>query len=102
MQCCCRRKPTTKPPPSRSPVARRWCEDAVQITATHAVLSPLPAARGEVGSCASARDPGEGDSPQAVLVETAPHPNPLPAKSGARECTGFHANTLKFNLRTRQ
>src|ERR1700730_17118523 len=29
--------------------------------------------------------PGEGDSPRVELVERAPHPNPLPAKSGARE-----------------
>ncbi|TMK48770.1 MAG: hypothetical protein E6G70_10310 [Alphaproteobacteria bacterium] len=28
---------------------------------------------------------GEGDSPRTELVEVAPHPNPLPAKSGARE-----------------
>jgi hypothetical protein len=28
-----------------------------------------------------------GDSPRVELVERAPHPNPLPAKSGARELT---------------
>ncbi|NEU95527.1 ATP-dependent helicase [Bradyrhizobium uaiense] len=40
-----------------------------------------PRLRGEVGSQS---DPGEGDSPQTVLVETPPHPDPLPA-SGESE-----------------
>jgi peptide/nickel transport system ATP-binding protein len=39
-----------------------------------------PRARGEVGLRSN---PGEGDSPPAVLVEEAPHPDPLPA-SGER------------------
>src|ERR1700745_1978127 len=29
--------------------------------------------------------PGEGDSPRVERVDAAPHPNPLPAKSGERE-----------------
>src|SRR5258708_521825 len=52
-----------------------------------------PRLRGEVGWRASARDPGEGGSPRAESVERAPHPNPLPAKSGARERT-FVAGSL--------
>ncbi|MCP3476242.1 UvrD-helicase domain-containing protein [Bradyrhizobium sp. CCGUVB1N3] len=43
-----------------------------------------PRLRGEVGSRS---DPGEGDSPQAELVEAAPHPSPLPVKDGEREKT---------------
>jgi hypothetical protein len=39
------------------------------------------------------RDPGEGDSPQTELVETPPHPNPLPA-SGARESAPARARRL--------
>src|SRR4051794_41403389 len=45
-----------------------------------------PRLRGEVGVHA----PGEGEPPQTVLAETAPHPDPLPA-SGAREQTGMTA-----------
>ncbi|WP_028350353.1 ATP-dependent helicase [Bradyrhizobium murdochi] len=49
-----------------------------------------PRLRGEVGAQSA---PGEGDSPQTELVETAPHPNPLrassarldPVKDGERE-----------------
>jgi DNA helicase-2/ATP-dependent DNA helicase PcrA len=52
--------------------------------------STSPRARGEVGLRSS---PGEGDSPQAELVERAPHPDPLrvssahldPVKNGERE-----------------
>jgi peptide/nickel transport system ATP-binding protein len=53
---------------------------------TAALAPPLtsPRARGEVGL---QRNPGEGDSPPAVLAETAPHPDPLPAKGGEREKT---------------
>jgi DNA helicase-2/ATP-dependent DNA helicase PcrA len=40
-----------------------------------------PRVRGEVGLRSN---PGEGDSPQNVLAESPPHPDPLPA-SGARE-----------------
>jgi peptide/nickel transport system ATP-binding protein len=43
--------------------------------------STSPRLRGEVGLRSN---PGEGDSPTAVLSETAPHPDPLPA-SGERE-----------------
>jgi tRNA pseudouridine32 synthase / 23S rRNA pseudouridine746 synthase len=45
-----------------------------------AANSTSPRLRGEVGSRS---EPGEGDSPQAELAKTAPHPNPLPA-SGER------------------
>src|SRR5689334_13175353 len=44
--------------------------------------STSPRTRGEV---ASQSDAGEGDSPRTELVETAPHPNPLPVKDGERE-----------------
>jgi peptide/nickel transport system ATP-binding protein len=44
--------------------------------------STSPRARGEAGLQSN---PGEGGSPPAVLVEGAPHPDPLPAKSGERE-----------------
>ena len=44
--------------------------------------STSPRVRGEVGSRS---EPGEGDSPQAELVERAPHPSPLPVKDGERE-----------------
>jgi len=49
-----------------------------------AALAPLtsPRVRGEVGLRSN---PGEGDSPPAALAETAPHPDPLPARSGERE-----------------
>jgi peptide/nickel transport system ATP-binding protein len=53
--------------------------------ATALAPSPTsPRVRGEVGS---QRNPGEGDSPPAALAETAPHPDPLPAKGGEREKT---------------
>ncbi|MBR0869910.1 ABC transporter ATP-binding protein [Bradyrhizobium tropiciagri] len=41
-----------------------------------------PRTRGEADTRSVA---GEGDSPPTVLADAAPHPNPLPAKSGARE-----------------
>jgi len=44
--------------------------------------STSPRARGEVGARSA---PGEGDSPQAELLETAPHPDPLPVRDGERE-----------------
>ncbi|SDG49033.1 ATP-dependent DNA helicase, Rep family [Bradyrhizobium sp. Rc2d] len=46
-----------------------------------------PRLRGEVGSPLG--DPGEGvqDQPEISLVETAPHPSPLPVKDGEREKT---------------
>jgi peptide/nickel transport system ATP-binding protein len=47
-----------------------------------ALSSASPRTRGEADARSAA---GEGDSPHTVLVEIAPHPNPLPAKSGARE-----------------
>jgi peptide/nickel transport system ATP-binding protein len=47
-----------------------------------ALSSTSPRLRGEVGLRSN---PGEGDSPQVALAETAPHPNPLPAKGGERE-----------------
>jgi peptide/nickel transport system ATP-binding protein len=48
------------------------------------ISSPLtsPRLRGEVGLQSN---PGEGDSPRTALAEKAPHPDPLPAKSGERE-----------------
>jgi peptide/nickel transport system ATP-binding protein len=49
-----------------------------------ALPSTSPRLRGEVGLRSN---PGEGDSPPAVLAETAPHPNPLPA-GGEREKNG--------------
>jgi peptide/nickel transport system ATP-binding protein len=47
-----------------------------------AAVSASPRTRGEVDARSAA---GEGDSPQTALAETAPHPDPLPAKSGERE-----------------
>ncbi len=47
-----------------------------------AFSSTSPRVRGEVGSRS---DPGEGDSPNTPLVDTAPHPDPLPVKDGERE-----------------
>jgi DNA helicase II / ATP-dependent DNA helicase PcrA len=43
-----------------------------------------PRLRGEVDARSAS---GEGDSPPAALAEPAPHPDPLPAKSGERELT---------------
>jgi DNA helicase II / ATP-dependent DNA helicase PcrA len=43
-----------------------------------------PRLRGEVGLRSN---PGEGDSSQTELLETAPHPDPLPVKDGEREKT---------------
>ena len=43
-----------------------------------------PRLRGEVDLQSKS---GEGDSPQAELVEAAPHPSPLPVKDGEREKT---------------
>ncbi|QOZ29102.1 ABC transporter ATP-binding protein [Bradyrhizobium sp. CCBAU 51753] len=51
-----------------------------------------PRTRGEADALGSAlarqSAAGEGDSPRTVLAETAPHPNPLPAKSVERENGG--------------
>src|SRR5256885_14713443 len=48
-----------------------------------AVLSSAsPRLRGEADARSAA---GEGDSPRVPLAEAAPHPDPLPAKSGERE-----------------
>ncbi|GKQ51535.1 ABC transporter ATP-binding protein [Bradyrhizobium sp. Ce-3] len=44
--------------------------------------SASPRLRGEADARSAA---GEGDSPRAVLVDRAPHPNPLPVKNGERE-----------------
>jgi ATP-dependent DNA helicase UvrD/PcrA len=50
--------------------------------------SPLasPRSRGEVDTRSVS---GEGDLPQTVLAERAPHPDPLPAKGGEREQTAL-------------
>ena len=50
----------------------------------HAAGSTSPRLRGEVDARSAA---GEGDSPRAALWQDAPHPDPLPAKSGERERT---------------
>jgi peptide/nickel transport system ATP-binding protein len=55
-----------------------------------AALLTSPRLRGEVGAQGA---PGEGDSPKTVLAERAPHPDPLPAKSGEREKTAGDAST---------
>jgi len=47
-----------------------------------AAVSASPRARGEVDARSAA---GERDSPRVALAGAAPHPDPLPAKSGARE-----------------
>ncbi|MCK1639854.1 ABC transporter ATP-binding protein [Bradyrhizobium sp. 157] len=47
-----------------------------------AAVSASLRTRGEVDARSAA---GEGDSPQTALAETAPHPDPLPAKSGEKE-----------------
>jgi peptide/nickel transport system ATP-binding protein len=49
---------------------------------TVALSSTSPRLRGEVGLRSN---PGEGGSPRTVLAEAAPHPDPLHAKSEARE-----------------
>jgi len=54
-------------------------EAAARSFASPSLTSPR--ARGEVGLRSN---PGEGDSPSTALVESPPHPDPLPA-SGARE-----------------
>jgi len=51
---------------------------------SQAPSSTSPRGRGEV---ASRSDAGEGDSPSTALLETAPHPSPLPVKDGEREKT---------------
>ncbi|WP_091887405.1 ABC transporter ATP-binding protein [Bradyrhizobium sp. Rc2d] len=43
-----------------------------------------PRTRGEADAQSAA---GEGDSPRTMLVDAAPHPNPLPVKNGEREHT---------------
>jgi len=45
-------------------------------------VSTSPRARGEVDAQSAA---GEGDSPRVAPADAAPHPDPLPAKSGERE-----------------
>src|SRR5438477_4474342 len=49
-------------------------------------FSSLP--RPACGERSKPKASGEGDSPRVECVDRAPHPNPLPAKSGARERTG--------------
>jgi peptide/nickel transport system ATP-binding protein len=56
-------------------------EEAAALPPTSPSLTS-PRLRGEVGLRSN---PGEGDSPSIALVESPPHSNPLPAKSGARE-----------------
>jgi len=56
-------------------------EEAAALPPTSPSLTS-PRFRGEVGLRSN---PGEGDSPSIALVESPPHCNPLPAKSGARE-----------------
>ncbi|MDI1266665.1 MAG: UvrD-helicase domain-containing protein [bacterium] len=51
-----------------------------------------PRLRGEVGAQSA---PGEGDSPQTEIAETAPHPTPLPVKDGERENTAPPSSPLK-------
>ena len=41
-----------------------------------------PRLRGEVGDGALAKSPGEGDSLHARSADKAPHPNPLPVRTG--------------------
>jgi peptide/nickel transport system ATP-binding protein len=47
-----------------------------------ALSSASPRTRGEADARSAA---GEGDSPQTVLADRAPHPNPFPVKDGERE-----------------
>jgi DNA helicase II / ATP-dependent DNA helicase PcrA len=54
--------------------------------------STSPRERGEVGLQSN---PGEGDSPPTVLLERAPHPDPLPVKDGEREKTASPSPPLK-------
>ena len=80
---------------SFSPCGRRVLKhDGLLVESADArVRSPRPACgrlRGEVGALLAMqsivrRASGEGDSPRVELAERAPHPNPLPAKSGERE-----------------
>jgi urease accessory protein len=57
-----------------------------------------PRLRGEVGPPKrSEGGTGEGDSPRAELVESPPHPNPLPA-SGEREPTGASGSGALYRL----
>ena len=56
---------------------------ATELPADVAAISfTSPRLRGEVGARSA---PGEGDSPSAVPVASAPHPTPLPVKDGERE-----------------
>ncbi|CCD91046.1 hypothetical protein BRAO375_1310069 [Bradyrhizobium sp. ORS 375] len=57
--------------------------------AARAVLAS-PRARGEAGLHRRC-NPGEGGYPRTVLVERAPHPEPLPVKDGEREHTAAGA-----------
>jgi DNA helicase-2/ATP-dependent DNA helicase PcrA len=54
-----------------------------------------PRLRGEVGLQSN---PGEEDSPQTVLAERAPHPDPLPVKDGEREQIAPPAMTAPKNI----
>ncbi len=62
--------------------------------ATGAFTSPR--LRGEVDARSAA---GEGDHPHALLVERAPHPNPLPEKDGEREQTELASRTVQTATR---
>src|SRR5216684_357677 len=94
---------------ARSPPALRISSTAAGRFSFN--LSPLLAGRG-IGrpratvlkeerrgeASATAKLPGEGqgtaiNSPAALADRRAPHPNPLPAKSGAREQTSGAATT---------
>jgi hypothetical protein len=68
---------------------RRGWQHAITSGSTGALGlgSPRPA-RGERSDRIARCDPGEGDSPRVELFEAAPHPLPLPAKSGEREGSG--------------
>jgi len=58
-----------------------WLRLLAQAPSSSSSLTS-PRARGEVGLRSN---PGERDSPQAELLEAAPHPAPLPVKDGERE-----------------
>ena len=54
---------------------------------------PLPAC----GERSAPKAPGEGGYPRPEHVESPPHPNPLPAKSGEREQTGSAARVASHS-----
>src|SRR6185312_14699166 len=62
---------------------------------SQAPSSTSPRVRGEV---ASRSDAGEGESPQAQLLEAARHPNPLPVKDGERERSATAAPSPLKNI----